>query len=281
MPTHAAVDSAPWSSRQLIDVLGATACRFDVVDLTVCDSTNAELMRRIEARPELPSGTVIVAERQTAGRGRRGRDWQSSQQRPEHSLTFSLLWRFPRASDLSGLSLAVGVAVAEAISELAPGQSFAKLRLKWPNDILLALSDGLAKAGGILIELQATKTAMNAVIGIGLNLHTPEATITDQRVAGLDAALGEVRARENVLAEVLRHLAPVLDVFALQGFSPLQARWQEKNAFAGRQVRLLDEQGEVASGECLGVDADGALRVGTLNGPLRWLVGDVSLRHAE
>jgi BirA family biotin operon repressor/biotin-[acetyl-CoA-carboxylase] ligase len=91
-----------------------SAGRFDVDALDECDSTSSELMRRAERGA--PSGSVVVADRQSAGRGRRGRSWLSS---PESSLTFSLLWRFPgNAASLSGLSLAVGVGLAQAMENL-------------------------------------------------------------------------------------------------------------------------------------------------------------------
>ena len=116
--------------------LGNQAGRFDVDALDECDSTNSELLRRAEGGA--PSGSVVVADRQSAGRGRRGRNWLSS---PESSLTFSLLWRFSgNASTLSGLSLAVGVALAQAMENLgAQG-----VCLKWPNDVLLRSGDDFA-----------------------------------------------------------------------------------------------------------------------------------------
>ena len=110
--------------------LGTWAGRFDVDALAECDSTSSELLRRAEKGA--PAGTVIVADQQSAGRGRRGRQWLSA---PEASLTFSLLWRFSGpASQLSGLSLAVGVGLARGLERLgAQG-----VCLKWPNDVLRA-----------------------------------------------------------------------------------------------------------------------------------------------
>jgi BirA family biotin operon repressor/biotin-[acetyl-CoA-carboxylase] ligase len=116
--------------------LGHLAGRFDVDAVDECDSTSSELMRRADRGA--PAGTVVVADRQSAGRGRRGRTWLSS---PEASLTFSLLWRFPGpASRLSGLSLAVGLGLAQALE----GLGVSGVRLKWPNDVLIESEAGLS-----------------------------------------------------------------------------------------------------------------------------------------
>lgn len=156
----ALIDPVSFKSR-----LGDLAGRFDVDALDECDSTNSELMRRADRGA--PSGTVIVADRQSAGRGRRGRQWLSS---PEKSLTFSLLWRFPaKGAGLAGLSLAVGVGLVKGLESLGA----AGIRLKWPNDVLFQSSDEFAKLAGILIELCSDRRGMQAIIGIGLNLLPP------------------------------------------------------------------------------------------------------------
>ena len=146
---------------RLSSLLGAACGRFAVDALAECDSTNSVLLQR--AGQGAPSGSVVVADRQTAGRGSRGRRWESS---PGASLTFSLLWRFEGGVHrLAGLSLAVGVALVRALAACgAPG-----ITLKWPNDILL----DEAKLGGILVELQGAEGCSLAVIGIGINLAPP------------------------------------------------------------------------------------------------------------
>ena len=145
--------------------LGLLAGRFDVDALAECDSTSSELLRR--ADKGAPAGTVIVADRQSAGRGRRGRSWLSA---PEASLTFSLLWRFSGApGQLAGLSLAIGVALANGLEKLGASG----IRLKWPNDVLLECNGDFAKLAGILIELASDRRGTQAIIGIGLNLQPP------------------------------------------------------------------------------------------------------------
>ena len=269
----------------LIDVtrlaveLGAQACRLNVDAVAECGSTNAMLMQCLSGNSaELASGTVLIADRQTAGRGRRGRRWLSALRAPEDSLTLSLLWRFPRAHVMAGLSLAVGLAIRRAMAALgATG-----VRLKWPNDLLVEAPEGWAKVGGILIELSSSSTGTAAVIGIGLNLRTPDESVPDQRAAGLDALLdGSIPERHRLVAMILRHLVVTLDQFVAQGFTGLRAEWEAGHAFSGQQVRLLTESGPDVFGRCLGVDDEGVLLVDTGDGICRWMAGDVSLRSTN
>jgi BirA family biotin operon repressor/biotin-[acetyl-CoA-carboxylase] ligase len=243
----------------VVAALGSLSTRFDVDILDECDSTNARLLARAEAGAA--SGTAIVARRQTAGRGRLGRHWHSA---TGDSLTFSLLWRVPAGRPVEGLSLAVGVAVAEAL-ESAGRRDIA---LKWPNDILL---DG-GKLGGILIELCGNA----AVIGIGINLRLPADLPADIRDTA--AALDSTDDVNGLLAGILTSLHDVLLAFAAGGFAALHERWQRRNAHAGRDVRILSAQGPVLAGRCLGVAPDGALLVETSAGVERVISGEVSLR---
>ena len=249
----------------------AAAGRFDVDALVECDSTNSELMRRAERGA--PAGSVLVADRQSAGRGRRGRSWLSS---PESSLTFSVLWRFPGPmTRLSGLSLAVGVALGRALRQLGASN----VRLKWPNDVLLMHADGHAKLAGVLVELASDRRGIQAVIGIGLNLAAPPEDLP-QPAAGLTEALTTPVDRHQVLAAVLDALAQVLDTFSSQGFAALQADWQQMNAWADQPVRVGGDGECERLGICRGVDQDGALLLETANGLETVLAGDVSLRRS-
>lgn len=256
--------------------LGADADRVSVLALASCDSTNARLAT--EAREGARSGRVIVADYQTAGRGRRGRHWWAE---PEGGLTFSLLWRFPNdGGNLSGLSLVVGLAVAQAIDALG----FPGLFLKWPNDILVFKEDGgWAKVGGILIEASLTRWESSAVIGIGLNLKSPDSAgmaFQPGSLSDLSHAAGADRIieRHALLAEVLRQLVALLTRFSADGWLPFRSAWEARHAFSGADVCLFQDEVVVESGRCLGVDDDGALRVETADGIKRWLSGDVSLR---
>jgi BirA family biotin operon repressor/biotin-[acetyl-CoA-carboxylase] ligase len=257
-------DALPLSIPQVAAALGALAPYFDVDVLSECDSTNARLMARAEAGAG--SGTVIAAERQSAGRGRMGRGWFSA---PGDSLTFSLLWRFARGTPLGGLSLAVGVALAETLHSLdVPG-----VALKWPNDVLL----GGRKLAGVLIEL-VPGAPHGAVIGVGLNLALPATMPEDLRAqaAALDVGL----PRNELLARLLLALRDVLDEFAVRGFVALRDRWLGYCAHLDMPVRILSEFSAPLEGQCMGVDVDGALLVETAVCVQRILSGDVSLRLA-
>jgi BirA family biotin operon repressor/biotin-[acetyl-CoA-carboxylase] ligase len=236
--------------------------RFDVDALATCESTNSELMRRAEAGAA--SGTVVVADRQTAGRGRMGRSWFAA---PGDSLTFSLLWRFEAGKLPYGLSLAVGVALAESLDAVGvPG-----VALKWPNDVL---RDG-RKLAGVLVEL-VPGAPHAAVIGIGLNLRLPPDMPDEVRT--LAAALDDDTPREAVLARLLENLHAVLTAFAADGFFAVRERWLARCAHLDMPVQILSEYSPPLAGRCVGVDVDGALLVETAVCVQRILSGDVSLR---
>jgi len=250
--------------------------RVDAVD--VCASTNTAVLGAAHMPPH--PARVLVAELQTAGRGRRGRGWVSGL---GTSLTFSVLRQFDGgAATLSGLSLAVGLAVARALEELG-AQGVA---LKWPNDVLLALPGGAGhgKLGGILIELAGDALGpTRAVIGVGLNVRLPAAAReTLATGAGLAAAdlgdAGVMAARNRVLATVLRQLHATLEVFGRAGFAALRADWDARHAYQGRTVTLINEGRIEKSGVADGVDDAGALRVRTGRGIETIVSGELSLR---
>jgi BirA family biotin operon repressor/biotin-[acetyl-CoA-carboxylase] ligase len=245
--------------------LGADACRFDADLLPECDSTNARLLARAETGAG--SGTVVVAENQTAGRGRQGRTWHSA---PGDSLTFSLLWRFVPRTSPAGLSLVAGLAVADALEKVGAGNT-APVRLKWPNDLL---KDG-RKLGGILVEL-VPGAPHAAVIGIGLNLRLPAAMPDQlrQQSASLDIDCDP----NALLAAVLTELRLVLDAFAASGFAPLRSAWSARHAFENAPVRLISDFAPPREGICRGVDGDGALLFEEAGRIERILSGEVSLR---
>lgn len=267
---------------RLQTLLGVACGRFDVDALAECESTSSLLLER--ASRGAPAGTVIVADRQTAGRGRRGRSWLSS---PDSSLTFSLLWRFEGGVErLAGLSLAVGVAVARAL-EACGAKGIA---LKWPNDILLVENGRYAKLGGILVELQmerqGERRSMLAVIGVGLNLllpavselagEAPEAFA--HPAASLAQVVTQLPERHDLLAQLLIELAAVLDRFSSGGFAALRDEWLARHAWQDRPVCLLRDGVIETEGICRGADADGALLIQTASGLERCLSGDLSLR---
>ena len=249
--------------------LGAAARRFDIDVLPSCDSTNAVLLVRADSGA--PSGTVVIAEEQTAGRGRRGRSWFAS---PGDSLTFSLLWRFAPGTAPAGLSLAVGVAVARALEKSGADVGADGAALKWPNDIL----KGGRKLGGILVEL-VPGAPHAAVIGIGLNLHLPAAMPEDLRAASAALYPAGATADENALyATLLNELLGTLESFAAAGFAPLREEWTTRHACQDAPVSLTSDFGAPRTGICRGVDSDGALLLESDGRIERVLSGEVSLR---
>ncbi len=232
------------------------------------DSTNAEALRRLE-HGSLP-GLVVTAEQQTAGRGRRGREWVSPR---AANIYVSVVWPFERGVEgMDGLSLAVGVAVAEALDE----QGLEAVTLKWPNDLL---HDG-AKLAGILVETSGHAAGpASAVVGVGVNLAMPasDADAIDQRWTDATRAGGIQGGRNGFLASLLNHLLPMLSDFESSGFMPWRARWLTRNAHAGQSVVLRSGDREVA-GVVLGVDETGALLL-DLGGTVQaFNGGEVSLR---
>jgi BirA family biotin operon repressor/biotin-[acetyl-CoA-carboxylase] ligase len=253
---------------QVVAAALAEPGRFAIELLDCCESTSTLLLDR--AQQGVSSGTVVACERQTAGRGRRGRSWLSAR---GDSLTFSLLWRFPDGMvPPVGLSLAVGVAVARVLEAMGASG----VRLKWPNDIL----GGGAKLGGILIETLSGSGRHAAVIGIGLNVRLPPAIASalDAAAGALDEVMPFAPSRNLLLAGLLDGLAVMLDEFARTGFAGLIEEWLARNAHAGQIVRVLGEDAAPIEGRCAGVDADGALLLETATGLRRIVSGEVSLR---
>lgn len=250
-------------------LLGPAAACFRLELCDMIGSTSSELVRRAADGGE--SGTVLAAEWQTAGRGRAGRPWHGG---IGGAITFSLLWRFAHgAGALSGLSLAVGVAVARALERLgATG-----VALKWPNDVL----HGGCKLAGILIEVAGDALGPSAVvIGVGINHRIAPAVreSIDQAVTDVVSVCGTDPGRNRVLAAVLSELACVLEGFARDGFAPLAGEWQRLHAHQDRPVRLTLPDGARLEGVARGVAPDGALLVEAGAETRRVVSGDVSLR---
>ncbi len=231
-------------------------------------SSNALLLQR--AGQGAASGSVLAVEWQSAGRGRLGRTWQSGL---GGALTFSVLWRFESGlAALSGLSLAVGVAMVRALHELG----VQGVSLKWPNDVLL----GEGKLAGILLEAQGDMLGPSAVvIGIGLNLRlSPQARERIDQMASDLSALQTPAGRNQVLAVSLKHLLRVLREFTQHNFIQLREEWERYNSFQQRVVKVSSPDGTVVWGKMLGVTKEGALRLETEQGERIFNSGEVSLR---
>ena len=232
------------------------------------DSTNSELWRR-----PAPAGCqVLLAERQTAGRGRLGRAWVSPL---SAQVCLSLRRRFDGGlARLEGLSLVAGVAVAEALHALG----FDQAGLKWPNDVV---ADG-AKLAGLLVECRGERTgAVQVVLGVGINVRLPsgEAASIDQAWTDLArlAAPGQPPSRNEVAIAVLERLLQALDVFDRDGLAPFLARYRALDRLLGRQIRIVAGRQAIA-GRALGIAIDGGLRVATCDGEQVFHGGEVSVR---
>jgi BirA family biotin operon repressor/biotin-[acetyl-CoA-carboxylase] ligase len=228
---------------------------FTVEVLPEIDSSNSELMRRARAGQYEP--TLLVAERQTAGRGRMGRVWQSQ---PGDSLTFSLsLSLKPR--DWSGLSLAVGLSLAESLHP--------DVGLKWPND--LWFED--RKLGGILVEAASMGGHSQVVVGVGLNVHPRPADGLNTAPAALTELLPDLSA-PDCLARVVMPLIEALLAFERTGFAPLQTRFEARDVLKGRRVHTSDGQ----IGMAMGVSGSGALQLQTDAGLQEIHSAEISVR---
>ena len=248
---------------QRIAGLSSAGVAVEVVPET--GSTNADLLARAAT---LDAPLLLIAEHQTAGRGRAGRSWLSA---PGHSLTFSLAWRFHGGlQGLTGLPLAVGVALAETLGRL--GQP---VDLKWPNDLL---KDG-DKLAGILVETQpAQGGATWAIVGIGLNLAMPDEL--EEKIGRPVAAVPWLARmdRDALLAALLDGLAAALRQFAQAGFAAFSARWNLLHAYQGQAVTIVDRGEVLHEGLAAGVDDGGRLLLDTGDGRIAVVAGDVSLR---
>lgn len=234
-------------------------------------STNATLLARARGAPGEPSACLLVAEHQTAGRGRMGRTWHAAR---GDSLTFSLALPYaPR--DWAGLSLAVGVALADALDPAGA------VGLKWPNDLWLRdAHPGVGrKLGGVLIETVAAPPGRVCVVGVGLNVRA-------RGYAGLETGLACLQELDPAASApaALQRVAPALLGALLRfehdGFGAFAAGFARRDLLAGRMVTTT--QSGLPAGRALGVDDDGALRVLDEAGQMhRVSSGEVSIRPAQ
>ncbi len=244
----------------------------DNVDLVLkfeTESTNTDAKNIISQEGALP--LLVAAERQTNGRGRRGRQWESGVAK---NLTLSFAWRFESGLNvIEGLSLAVGVAVARVLKKIGipnPG-------LKWPNDIQI---DG-KKVCGILLEMVADQDVCHVVIGIGLNVEMDDAFMSqvDQPWTDLASRLKEYPSRNYILAELTKELVEVCRLFEDgNGMRHFQHQWQAHDVLFNQSVNV-HTVGAIRRGVARGIDQKGALLLEE-NGQVTALHGgEISVRR--
>ncbi len=271
LPRHLAGAQAPtlkimahpplrWPAEAIWEAVSPLLSGFSVEILPEIDSTNTELMRR--ARAGRGDAVLLVAEHQSAGRGRLRRQWTSQ---AGDSLTFSLGLPLQPVS-WSGLSLVVGVAVAEALHP--------RVGLKWPNDLWV----DARKLGGILVETASfaqPEAPRQTVVGVGLNIRRPHAQGLATPPASVDELLPELDA-PAVLGRIAAPLVAALQAFEAAGFEPFRARFEARDLLRDRVVNLSDG----STGTAHGVAEDGGLLVHTAAGMRVVHSAEVSVRPA-
>jgi len=223
---------------------------YRLVALDSIDSTNEEARRRIAAAPgELPEGTLIWAAEQTAGRGRRGRSWSS----PRGNLYLSLVLRPTCApATAAQLGFVAAVALSETLAALLPGPD--RVRLKWPNDVLV---DG-AKVSGILLEAaSAAAGRLDALIlGVGVNLASRPESGLYKTISVREA--GAATDPVELLERFAGCFVAWYDIWRREGFAPLRAAWLDRAAGLGQTIEVrLDH--ETLVGRFATLDESGAL----------------------
>jgi BirA family transcriptional regulator, biotin operon repressor / biotin---[acetyl-CoA-carboxylase] ligase len=237
-------------------------------------STNSALLER--AGPRNGASEVLLAEYQSAGRGRRGRAWLAP---PGGAICLSLSWMFREVPpDLGALGLVIGVCALRALAALGVRGA----ALKWPNDLLL----GERKLGGVLIDLRAESAGpAYVVIGIGLNVALGAEVLKKIAMAGLPAAdlagAGpNARSRTLLAAGLIAACLRGLAEFERGGLRPFIEEWRSADALRGRPVDVKAVEGTTSRGLARGIDVHGALMVETPQGIRRFISGDVTVRPA-
>ena len=239
--------------------------------LNVTDSTNKYLNTSANIKPH---ASVVIANIQTKGKGRRGRSWHAS---VGESLSMSILWKFDKgASGLSGLSLVVGVAIQRLMKKIGINNSF----LKWPNDLLILEGDTYFKLAGVLIELQGDlESRCSAVIGVGLNYDLSKDILNniDQPATNIKKYLHSDIDLNQLSAMLIKEIINALSEFENNGFLSVKEEWLSYNAFKEKTISFIKSGGEIITGQIVDIENDGALKIMQNNGIHETLIsGEVS-----
>jgi BirA family biotin operon repressor/biotin-[acetyl-CoA-carboxylase] ligase len=235
---------------------------------SVTDSTNNYLLERPKDNQTPSAANICLAEHQSGGRGRRGRQWMSPY---GSNLYLSLDWQFEGGiAALEGLSLAVGVVVVRSLSALG----IVGVSLKWPNDILI---DG-AKLGGILIDVKGDHAGpCRIVVGVGVNINMSRQDVDiDQSWIDLKSICADI-SRNKLAAYMIDELIKLLASYEMKGFQPYVAEWQRLDAFNGKLVDVISGEQKI-SGICCGIANNGALIIDIDGVKKRMHGGELSLR---
>ena len=259
------------SKEKIILNLKPASCQSlgEIICFKQIDSTNRWLLDK--ARQENVHHHVCVAQSQTSGVGRNGKPWRTTN---TDNILMSVAHRFAMpVAKLSGLSLAVGIAIVNALESLGVNQ----LSLKWPNDVYLNAS----KLAGILIQTQnTTADGHNAIIGIGLNirLDNKDKQVINQPVAQLSNVGFNVDQREMIIAKIVDELFVALEQFSDSGLSQFLDRWDQLDHLKNHSV-LLHQGDEMIAGQYLGITRLGAIRIALQNNQINeYYAGELSIR---
>lgn len=250
------------------EIINKVDGRLDCLEVLLnTESTNSYLLEK--ASDHMGKRYAVLAEKQEAGRGRRGRTWVSPFGK---NIYLSMLWSFSGGlASLEGLSLVIAIAVEKALAELGVDDA----KLKWPNDVYLDKK----KLAGILLEVSGEYSGhCQVVIGIGLNIKLSEhdAESIDQPWAQLSGHIAGID-RNTIAAKMISHLIAAIDLFDKQGFDPFQEYWLKRDAFYEQEVDLILPN-QVRSGIAKGVNAKGELLLKTELGLESINAGELSLR---
>lgn len=245
----------------------------NITILLVTESTNKYVFDKVNSAQGKPLKSICLAEMQTGGRGRRGRIWQSPFGR---NIYMSISWPFDNGiAVMEGLSLAIGVAIAEALDDL----NLPNTTLKWPNDIYY----NNAKLGGVLIEIVGDMGGQcHVVVGVGLNVSMPEQYMeqVDQAWTDVKSSLAgslELPSRSKIAGVLLKHLLMLLSDYQNKGFADYRDRWQSRGAYCNQLVSLVTPS-SVITGKMLGVSNKGAVILLVDGKEEHFVGGEISLR---
>lgn len=244
---------------------------YDIYRFGKIGSTNSHLLKLGEEG--FPEGTVVVADEQTAGRGRFGRNWEAE---PQANLLFSLLLRprFLEQDELFILTFAAAVSVVEAIEEVTHLQP----QLKWPNDVLL---DG-KKVAGILLETSFDSNRLShVVLGIGLNVNQREFSeaISNDAIS-LSLSAGKKYDRDELLFTILNDFSMIYESLQKRDFYSIMKKWRDSSIMYGKRISV-NLAGNVLEGICEEITDDGALVVRTDDGIKKFTAGEVTILSKE
>jgi BirA family biotin operon repressor/biotin-[acetyl-CoA-carboxylase] ligase len=240
---------APLSKSIIRDAMSAD-CYQQLDDVLIFDSvtsTNDQLWQRLEQG--LNSPAVCLSEHQTAGRGRRGDQWQSP---PAGNLYLSLFWPFPANTLQNGLSIAIGIGLINTLK----AYGIKDLQLKWPNDILV----NRHKLAGILVESRYGNQ-QNTVIGVGLNFKLPTATRDkiQQPTTSLQQLCTDVPCRNQLAGHLIQNMIETLTLFQARGLQDFVPLWSQYDALHDTAIQLVSDDATITV-KAQGIDENGALR---------------------